>query len=161
MDCVEPYNHTMKIHTFTYSCILNTDIENAFAFHTDPRNLPRITPPWIKVDIISMLLPLKEKSILELAIKRFGITTEWKIEIDSLKCPNTLIDLMVSGPFRYFKHERHFISLNNNETLMNETLSIVLPFGALGNLFYPWIKKQIDAMFEFRHIETQRHFLKK
>ena len=161
MDCLQSYNPIMKIHTFTYSCILNTDRENAFAFHTDARNLPRITPPWIKVDIISMLLPLKEKSILELAIKRFGITTEWKIEIDSLKFPHTLTDLMVSGPFRYFKHERHFISLNNNETLMNETLSIVLPFGALGNLFYPWVKKEIDAMFEFRHIETQRHFLKK
>lgn len=161
MDSVQLYNYIMKIHTFTYSCTLNTDIENAFVFHTDARNLPRITPPWIKVDVISMLLPSKEKSIIELGIKRFGITTEWKIKIDSLQFPHTLTDLMVSGPFRYFKHERHFVSLNNNETLMNETLSIVLPFGVLGNLFYPWVKKEIDAMFEFRHIETQRHFLKK
>ena len=151
----------MKIHTLTYSCILHTDSESAFAFHTDTHNLILITPSWIDVEIVHMELPLKEKSTVSLDIKRFGITTRWEMQIAQLEFPSIITDVMIKGPFRYFKHERHFIPLANGETLMRETLSIALAFGWLGDLFYSWIKKEMDEMFEFRHIATQRYFLKK
>ncbi|MBD3808994.1 MAG: SRPBCC family protein [Sulfuricurvum sp.] len=150
----------MKVHTLRYSCILNADIERVFAFHTDTRNLPLITPPWVGVDIIKMELPLREKSTVVLDIKRFGITTRWVMEIAVLESPSIITDVMIEGPFAQFIHERHFVSLENNETLMRENISVSLPLGWLGDLFYSWIKKDMDKMFEFRHIATQRYFLK-
>ncbi len=160
-DSIRPYNMSMKVHTLHYSCILNADVQRVFAFHTDTRNLPLITPPWVGVEIVNMTLPLTEKSTVSLDIKRFGITTRWEMEIATPEFATTITDVMIKGPFRYFKHERHFIPLENNETLMRETISITLPFGWLGNLLYPWIKKDMDDMFEYRHRATQRYFLKK
>lgn len=151
----------MKVHTLDYACILSTDAKSVFAFHTDTRNLPFITPEWISVDVVSMEFPPKKKSIVSLDIKRFGITTRWDMEIAVLEFPSTITDRMIKGPFRYFQHQRHFIPLENNETLMRETISIVLPFGWLGEMFYPWIKKEMDAMFEYRHKATQSFFAKK
>lgn len=148
----------MKTHTLHYSCILNADVERVFAFHTDTRNLPLITPPWVGVDIVEMEFPLREKSTVSLDIKRFGITTRWEMEIATLTFPSTITDLMLQGPFRYFKHERHFTPLENNETLMHEILSLTLPFGWFGDLVYGWIQKDMDAMFAFRHAATQRYF---
>jgi ligand-binding SRPBCC domain-containing protein len=150
----------MKIHTLNYSCLLNTSPQKACEFHTDTHNLPLITPPWIHVDILVLPEPLIETSIIHLRIKRFGIPTIWKMMIETLQCPESVVDSMVSGPFKFFRHQRQFIPLENGETLMRETLFIRLPFGWLGNLFFPFIKNDMDKMFEYRHQATQHYFLK-
>lgn len=149
----------MKTHTLTYSCLLNTSVDRACAFHTDTHNLPLITPPWISVDVVSIDLPMHEGSRVVLDIKRFGIKTRWEMEIAKLDCPYAITDMMISGPFPFFRHERHFLPLENGETLMRETLSIVLPFGWLGDLFFRFIQRDMDNMFEFRHRATQQYIL--
>lgn len=146
----------MSVHTLHYSCILNAPINRVYAFHTDTRNLPLITPPWITVDIVRLDSPIIEHSRIVLDIKRFGIKTRWEMEIARLDCPHTLTDAMIAGPFRRFRHERRFLPLQNGETLMSETLSFVLPFGWVGNLLFPFVKRDIDAMFAFRHRATKR-----
>jgi len=150
----------MKTLTLTYRCILTTSIHNACQFHTDTRNLPLITPPWINVTILKMDFPMVEKSNVLLKIKRFGIPTIWNMKIDTLECPNTITDMMISGPFKSFRHERVFVAINETTTQMQETLRVALPFGWLGSLFFPFLKKDMDAMFAYRHKATQRHFLK-
>lgn len=149
----------MKIHTLNYECVLNTTQKSAFHFHTDTRNLPLITPPWIEVTIEEMEMPMRQNSIVVLAIKRFGITTRWKMEIETLLCPIKIVDSMMSGPFRFFRHQRYFIPLTPESTLMKETISLVIPMGWLGNLFFPLLKKDMDAMFRYRHQKTKAYFL--
>ncbi len=149
----------MKLHTLNYSCLLNAPSDRVCDFHTDTVNLIRITPPWIDVKIISADLPIQEKSRIVLKIKRFVLPTLWEMEIEKLDTPLTLIDTMVSGPFRYFRHQRHFIPLENGETLMREIISFGIPLGWLGDLLFPLIKRDMDLMFEYRHRATQEYFL--
>jgi ligand-binding SRPBCC domain-containing protein len=85
----------------------------------------------------------------------------WEREMESLQCPESVVDSMVSGPFPFFRHQRHFVPLENGETLMRETLMVRLPFGWLGNWFFPLLKKDMDTMFAYRHEATQRYFLEK
>lgn len=151
----------MKIHTLTYSCPLNASVETVCHFHTDTHNLPLITPPWINVEIISMDEPMIEKSQVKLKIKRFRIPTVWHMEIEKLDCPTTVVDSMISGPFLFFRHERRFIAIDETHTKMDETISITLPLGWLGTLIFPFIKKDMDKMFAFRHKATQRYFEEK
>ncbi|MBN2870120.1 MAG: SRPBCC family protein [Campylobacterales bacterium] len=149
----------MKVHALHYSCLLNASADRVCAFHTDTRNLPLITPPWIGVNIVRADIPVKEQSRIVLDIRRFGFKTRWEMEIAELDCPHTVTDVMLSGPFRQFRHERRFLPQPNGETLMEETLSIVLPFGWFGNLVFPFLKKDMDTMFAFRHRATERYFL--
>lgn len=148
----------MKTYTLTYECLLDTSVQNACAFHTDTRNLPLITPPWIDVTILKMDIPMIEKSTVVLQIKRFGIPTVWEMKIDTLKCPDTITDVMIKGPFKHFRHERIFSAIDEKTTQMKETLTIVLPFGWLGRLFLPLLKKDMDTMFAYRHGATQHYF---
>ncbi|MDD5716829.1 MAG: hypothetical protein PHW64_03425 [Sulfuricurvum sp.] len=148
----------MKTYTLTYECTFNTSVQNVCAFHTDTRNLPFITPPLVNVTILEMDIPMVEKSTVVLKIKRFGIPTIWEMKIDTLNCPHTITDVMIKGPFKYFRHERFFSAMDEKTTRMKETLSIVLPFGWLGSLFFPLIKREMDAMFTFRHHATQHYF---
>lgn len=151
----------MKVHTLNYSCVLSASQEAVCSFHTDTHNLPLITPPWIEVTIVQMDTPMVENSHVILDIKRYGLTTRWNMKIEKLLCPDTVIDLMISGPFAFFRHERRFIAIHEHETRMDETLSFALPLGWLGNLIAPFIKKEMDRMFSYRHRVTQTYFSKK
>lgn len=150
----------MKVHTLDYSCLLTASQASVCEFHTDTHNLPLITPPWIDVTIVQMDTPMVENSHVILNIKQYGLTTQWNMKIEKLSCPDTVIDLMISGPFAFFRHERRFIALNENETRMDERLSFCLPLGWLGNLISPFIKKEMNKMFAYRHGATQNYFSK-
>ncbi len=148
----------MKTHTLHYACPINASVEEVCGFHTDTHNLPLITPPWIDVTILSMDEPMIEKSRVSLKIKRFGIPTLWNMEIEKLDCPHTVVDSMISGPFTFFRHERIFTVIDESHTMMNETITFTLPFGWLGDLVFPFIQKDMDKMFAYRHQATQHYF---
>ncbi len=150
----------MKTHTLHYSCLLNASQERVCQFHTDTRNLPPITPPWIHVTIVSMEDPMIEKSIITLDIRRFGIPTRWEMQIQQLQYPTVITDIMLKGPFAFFRHQRHFFAKTPETTLMEETITLVLPFGWLGSLAFGWVKKDMDAMFKYRHNATKAYFLR-
>jgi len=149
----------MKKFTLSYSCLLNASQEKVCQFHTDTHNLPLITPPWINVTIVSMEDPMIEKSIVTLKIRRFGISTRWEMQIKTMDCPSTITDLMLKGPFPFFHHERHFSPITSDTTLLEETITMSLPMGWLGNLAFPLIKRDMDRMFAYRHSATQAYFL--
>lgn len=151
----------MKTHTLYYSCILTASVNDVCQFHTDTRNLPHITPPWINVTIESIDEPFVEHSRVSLLIKRFGISTRWIMEIETLQCPHRVTDKMISGPFSLFRHQRIFNPISDSQTHMEETITIKLPFGWLGNMVFLLIKSDMDKMFAYRHRATQDYFVQK
>lgn len=142
----------MRVHTLSYATIFDAPLEQVYLFHTDTTNLPKITPPWIDVRLVE-----KEDDTVSLVIKRFGIPTRWKMLITQ-QYPHLVMDEMVEGPFTWFRHERRFFALNKNQTRMHEMISFVLPFGLLGNLLFPFIKADMDKMFDYRHVMSQKIF---
>ena len=142
----------MSLFTLHYSCLIDASVKEVCAFHTDTNNLPRITPPSIGVKIISM-----QNNIVVLDIKKFGITTRWEISIET-NCPFSIVDVMLKGPFATFRHERRFIAKSEQQTLMEETIYVAPPISFLQTLFFKFVKKDMDAMFAYRHQMTQRYF---
>jgi ligand-binding SRPBCC domain-containing protein len=100
--------------------------------------------------------PMREGSVVVLKIKRFNISTIWKMQIQKQQCPHTVVDMMLSGPFKHFRHERIFNQIDENQTRMDETITIALPIGYIGVLIFPLIKLDMDKMFAFRHEATKR-----
>lgn len=150
----------MKTKRLAYSIIVDSSAEDLFGFHIDTNNLLLITPPWISVKIESIETPFAQNSKISLLIGRYGVETRWVMEIEKMDFARNVTDKMLSGPFPYFRHERIFEELPNGQTLMNETIDITPPFGILGELFFPLIKKDMDKMFEFRHRATKKFFSK-
>lgn len=148
----------MKFFTLRYSCTIDASINEVCAFHTDTRNLPLITPPWIDVQILSMHIPIHQNSHILLRIKRFGIPTYWKMTIAKFECPHEVSDEMLSGPFRFFRHERKFEAISDDQTCMNETITIAMRLPLLESIIFPFIRMDMDKMFVYRHEATQNYF---
>lgn len=143
----------MKLFTLHYTCTLDASIEAVCAFHTDTRNLPLITPPSIHVTIVKM-----EPNSVILDIKKFGITTRWEMALEK-NCPTSIVDVMKKGPFSAFRHERLFVAESKNRTRMEETITLSSPIPLFQSLFFWFVKRDMDAMFAYRHAKTKAHFL--
>ena len=143
----------MTYFTLNYTCFLDANPETVCAFHTDTRNLPLITPPSIKVDIVKI-----ENNSVILDIKKFGITTRWEMALEK-NCPKSIVDVMIKGPFASFRHERIFVAESENRTRMDETITLSPPIPIFQSLFFWFIKRDMDAMFAYRHAKTKAHFL--
>lgn len=142
----------MKTYTLYYTCVIDAPIKDVCAFHTDTHNLPLITPPSIGVKIIA-----KEENRVILDIKKFGITTRWEMALE-VNCPNSIVDVMIKGPFSTFKHERTFKEEGQDRTRMEERVTLSPPIALFESLFFAFVKKDMDAMFAYRHQMTQAYF---
>ncbi len=135
---------------------INAPIEVVFDFHTDTRNLPLISPPYLKAKIIKQEGEGLGKRI-ELVISQFGIIRNaWVVEISEYDRPKRITDLVVKGPMKYFRHERTFTSPKQGVTILQDRLEYELPLGFLGKIADAIGGKFfIGMMFAYRHKKTK------
>ncbi|MFT6970869.1 MAG: ligand-binding SRPBCC domain-containing protein [Roseivirga sp.] len=65
--------------------------------------------------------------------KHFGIYQKLTSKITAYDRPSYFVDEMISGAFKRFKHEHHFIE-SDGGTLMTDIFDYEAPFGVLGKL---------------------------
>jgi ligand-binding SRPBCC domain-containing protein len=140
-----------KKHTFTYTTEIQTTPETLFEFHSDTNNLPKITPPWIKVKILELKLPLEEKSTIKLKITQYFISQIWHMQIDKMQSPHTICDIALKSPFKSFYHHRKFEKIDETTSRLTDTITMELPLYPLSRIALPFIRRDMDRMFEYRH----------
>jgi ligand-binding SRPBCC domain-containing protein len=84
----------MKIYQIKSKQILPITLDNSWNFFSDPRNLPKITPPWLNLKITSDLPDkMYEGMIITYKVYAFlGIPSNWVTEITQVKEKNFFID---------------------------------------------------------------------
>jgi len=138
-----------------FSTEIEVDVQTLYDFHIDTNNLLKITPPWIRVEVISLDLPLHQDSEIELEITRFAIAQRWKMQIAELKPPERVCDKALKSPFASFIHHHKFEAINNTRSLLCDELEFSLPFYPLSRVVLPFIKRDIRKMFAYRHLQTK------
>ncbi len=142
----------MKLHTLERTQILPTELMTAWAFFSDPRNLPIITPPSLEFSVRS---PLPERMhagmIARYTVRPFPLTTvTWVTEITHVVEPYFFVDEQRFGPYRFWHHQHHFREVSGGIE-MRDVVNYIIPFGPAGNLAAPYVKKQLREIFDFRH----------
>lgn len=144
-----------KTISLEFSTEVAVDTQTLFGFHIDTNNLPKITPPWIGIEILSLELPLHKGSTVELNIRRFGLTQRWKMIIAELISPTLVCDKAVKSPFASFVHYHRFEAIDKTKSMMKDELIFSLPLYPLSLIAVPFIKKDMKKMFEYRHQQTK------
>ena len=148
----------MKKYNFSKSTLLNCGIEELFEFHRDTSNLEKVSPQNLDVKIIKMdEVPMEQGSEVELKISKFGIGIKWKIKILHLEPPNLISDLQEKGPFKHWLHNHRFEKTERG-TLMTDEIFFMPPLGVLGIPLVPFIKLNLNNMFEYRHKRMKEIF---
>ncbi|CAA6821071.1 MAG: Unknown protein [uncultured Sulfurovum sp.] len=153
---MESHKMFKRKQTFSFSSIINTSPEKLFEFHCDTNNLPKITPPWIKVKILELTFPLEEKSQIKLKITQYFVSQIWLMQIDKMEAPNTICDVALKSPFKSFYHERNFTAIDEEHTELKDTITLELPLYPLSLVAVPFVKRDMEKMFAYRHEETKK-----
>lgn len=84
-------------------------IEEAWHFFSSPDNLPKITPPSLRLTVLSEL-PAKiyPGALITYRIRPWGIPLKWITEITHVLEPRLFVDEQRFGPYRFWQHQHHF-----------------------------------------------------
>lgn len=138
---------------FHTSQIINTDIETCWAFFSDPANLARITPPYMKF-IITFPQPMPEMyqgMIIKYKVSPlFGIPVDWITEISHVSKPNFFVDKQVKGPYSVWHHQ-HLFEETQNGVKITDIVTYSLPLGFIGDLIAgSMVRKKVESIFSYR-----------
>jgi ligand-binding SRPBCC domain-containing protein len=144
----------MAVYRIVREQHIRASIDQVWKFFSDPGNLQRITPAYMRFRVTSGSLPdeIYPGQIITYKIAPlFGISLFWMTEITHVKHERMFIDEQRRGPYRMWHHEHHFTELEDGTVHMRDIVHYQLPLGILGRLaHWLFVEKQLEEIFEFR-----------
>ncbi len=104
-----------------------------FEFHDDPRNLLRILPAYLRVEIASAPERLGPGARLDYTMFVGPLRFDWKLAITDYDPPHRFVDTQVEGPFSSYRHIHRF-EPEEGGTRLASTIDYELPAGPLAEL---------------------------
>ncbi|MBS1717369.1 MAG: SRPBCC family protein [Armatimonadetes bacterium] len=142
----------MRVETLKFEQVLNTDIDTAWAFFSDPRNLARITPPEMGFAIQSELPDhVYSGLIIRYTVRPLlGIPVTWITEIKHVEEGRFFVDEQRAGPYKMWHHQHHFEAVKEGVRMTDE-VNYAIGFGPLDRIISPLIvRPKVKAIFAYR-----------
>lgn len=142
------------------SVLLAAAPREVYAFHEDPRNITRISPPSLSVERVECSVPARAGEEFRLRVRQFGLPLEWIGVWEEALPVERLVDGARKSPFRHWRHG-HLFRAEGEGTLMTDRVEYALPYGVLGRLMDVTVMRVVFAMmFRARHKATAAYFAK-
>lgn len=142
----------MKTYQYKAEQFIPIDLEHAWDFFSNPKNLSTLTPKEMDFTILTELpAAIYENMIIDYTVKPlFGITLKWQTKIIEVDYKKHFTDIQSKGPFKLWKHKHEFEAVEGG-VLMNDTVDYQMPFGILGTIGHSiLVKKRIEGIFTYR-----------
>jgi ligand-binding SRPBCC domain-containing protein len=137
---------------------LDSDLEEVFAFFSDPANLARITPPWLRFRIHRPPERMEAGARIEYRIRWLIFRLRWITRITAWSPPRLFEDIQETGPYRVWRHTHQF-AREGDGTVVRDRVDYQLPLGPLGRLAHRLlVRRQLAAIFDYRQREIARFF---
>jgi ligand-binding SRPBCC domain-containing protein len=148
----------MKLYQLHRTQCLPISIGAAWAYFSNPKNLPQITPPRLRLEVTSMLPDKMYPGILiTYRVKPIlGIAWTWVTEITHVVEPYFFTDEQRFGPYRFWHHQHLFREIDGGVE-MQDIVHYALRFEPLARLVAERaVGKQLQDIFDFRqHVLEQ------
>jgi len=127
-----------------------------FPFFGDAQNLERITPPWLRFEILSPLpMKLGVGALIDYRIRLHGIPILWRTRISAWEPPHRFMDEQVRGPYRQWIHE-HTFEDRDGGSLCRDHVRYAVPGGALVDKLF--VRREVEKIFAYRQAVLRDRF---
>ena len=146
----------MKTHSFKTELWLKRPPDEVFSFFSDARNLERITPPWVRFEMLTPgEIPMRVGTLIDYRIRVHGVPLRWQSEITAWEPGRRFVDEQRRGPYRLWIHEHRF-SDKNGGTLITDIVTYAVPGGPLVNKLF--VANDVAKIFEYRKRRLEEIF---
>lgn len=133
-------------------------VDEVFEFFSNARNLEEITPPFLKFKVVSPgPIEMRQGALIDYRLSLRGVPMRWRTEITDWQPGKSFTDSQIRGPYRRWVHTHSFESKDGG-TAMRDRVEYVIPGGPLEGLFYPFVKRDVEAIFDFRERQIRERF---
>ena len=140
------------VPTFVRQLVVQAPVEQVFAFHEREDALPRLSPPFPPMRVVSRTGGIRTGARVELRIgpiRWLALHTEYRVN-------ELFVDEQIAGPSGSWVHRHEFEALGPHTTRLTDRVTFRLPGGPVVNaLFGRLVTWSLIPMFRFRHRATR------
>lgn len=139
---------------------LPVPLEAAWDFFSNPRNLPEITPPELRLSVVNepparmhagMIIRYSVRPLL-------GIPLGWVTEITHVEEGRFFVDEQRFGPYRFWHHQHHFREVEGGVEA-RDVVHYMLPLGPLSAPANALVARpRLKRIFAYREEALARRF---
>lgn len=122
-----------------------------FAFFADARNLERLTPPFLRFQILtSGEIEVKPGTLIDYRPHLYGVPMKWRTEIERFEPEDRFVDVQLKGPYALWRHTHEFRDVPGG-TEVSDHVEYALPLGPLGSVAHALlVRRSLQRIFDFR-----------
>lgn len=135
-------------------------IQEAWDFFSDCRNLSEITPDYLDFSFVGeppermcegMSITYRIRPVL-------GIPVTWVTEITHVDEPWLFVDEQRLGPYSFWQHKHLFRAIAGGVE-MEDIVAYAMPFGIFGSIPHALlIRRQLEGIFDYREAVLRERF---
>jgi ligand-binding SRPBCC domain-containing protein len=123
---------------------------DVFAFFADPANLLRVSPPALRLRLLTPGVTLAAGAVLDFRVAWLGLPLRWRTYIREFDPPYRFVDVQVRGPWARWEHRHRFLD-EGGGTWVEDRVTYRLPLGPVGNaLLRALVQRQLRRAWAFR-----------
>ncbi len=134
-------------------------LEEVFAFFSDAANLEKLTPDFLRFQILTeQPVDMKSGALIDYRIKVRGLPMRWRTRISVWEPPHRFVDEQLKGPYRMWIHEHTFRDVDGG-TEVRDTVRYRAPGWIMEPLIHRlFVGPDIDRIFHYRHKILEKLF---
>ena len=149
----------MGRHVLQREIVLPRPLPEVFAFFADAANLERITPAFLRFQILSPLpIEMRAGAVIDYRIALGGLPMRWRTVIETFEPGVQFVDVQARGPYKLWRHTHRFIA-EGDATRMIDEVEYDVGFGPLGELARRlFVSNTVEKIFDHRTQIMQQLF---
>jgi ligand-binding SRPBCC domain-containing protein len=138
----------VKTAEFFQTQWLDRPLAELFPFFADAHNLGRITPPWLRFEVLNQgPIAMQVGTIIDYRIRWRGLPLRWRSEISVWEPPFRFVDRQIRGPYRLWHHEHRFEERDGGSEISDRVAYAVWGGSLVERLF---VRRDVKTIFAYR-----------
>ncbi|MYB66323.1 SRPBCC family protein [Candidatus Poribacteria bacterium] len=143
----------MKTFTLSTELLIEKPIDEVFSYFSDAHNLVEITPPKMKLVVLTPTpIEMQIGTLIDYRLKLKGIPIRWQSEITEWNPPHKFVDEQRKGPYRAWIHTHIFHEVEQGTIVKDRVEYAVLGGQIVDKLL---VRPDLQKIFEYRSKRLQ------
>lgn len=138
----------MQVFTLDTSHWLPRQPDEVFDFYADAFNLERLTPPWLRFEVVTPPPIIMRAGVeIDYRLRLHGVGMKWRSRITAWEPPLRFVDEQVRGPYRRWVHT-HTFTCSEGGTLVRDQVQYAMLGGWLADRLL--VRRDLRRIFAYR-----------